>query len=330
MPPAKVVAAPKAEPALDTSFRELLKAIEKAHPSERDLYEVFAPVRRRIWRSLCIRWLTRVACLLTICLTVYYVPSVNWHATAVGRLFMIELLPYWDWTPLYRGKCLIAKSKENTASKAYETTPFFSDDCVVCQNYVVVSDAQSPWIEHARYGADWGSFQNDVEDLLLANPCDFRTNLLFKPTSAKSAALARMVELLADDRATEHGWFVQLRNCALRTVKKTRLMFAKPYFYATHWEPPYTNWMLLSRGFRSASEITPKMAGLVIVQQMRSQLGVVLRPRAECERSCGPLPVTLAEGQSLLFSSTLWSLSYEPSGRNQTSVTFVTETYESV
>ncbi|XP_052890009.1 uncharacterized protein LOC128298305 [Anopheles moucheti] len=337
---------------LSASFQELLDAIKKVHPSDRALYDAFAPVRKRIWRKWCLRRLSALMCLTAICLAVCYVPSVNWHVTAIGRLCMIELLPYWDWTPLYRGKCLIAKAKESTTAKQFEPTVSFPDDCVVCRNFgmvpvrqnvtyetlyrhhlmrnvpTIVSDVYPSWYEHKRYGADWDSFLNDLEELLLGNPCDFRTNLLFKPSFAKTSALARMVDLLSDD--INRGWFVQLRNCALRTIKKTRTMFLKPYFYATHWEPPYTNWILLSRAFQGSLEMTPNMAGLVLVHQLRSSLSVILRPRGECENSCRMLSVTLQERQSLLFSTTLWNFSYIPTDGNATSVTFITETYENV
>uniref|UniRef100_A0A182K5U1 Uncharacterized protein n=1 Tax=Anopheles christyi TaxID=43041 RepID=A0A182K5U1_9DIPT len=355
-----MVGSRKVESDLNVSFQELLEAIKKVNPSDSALYDAFAPVRKRIWRRRCIRWLYGTVCLLAICLAVYYIPWVNWHVTAIGRLIMIKLLPYWDWTPLYRDKCLIAKVKETTAPKKYEPIASFPDDCVVCRNFgmvpvrknvtyetlyrdhlmrnvpIIVSDAYLPWPEHPRYGSDWDRFLLDLEDLLLANPCDFRTNLLFKPSAAKAPALARMVDLLASNTSaygndTARGWFVQLRNCGLRTVKKTRTMFEKPYFYATHWEPPYTNWMLLSRAFHPlAPELTPKMGGLVIAHQMRSQLNVILRPRSECENSCRELSLTLHQQQSLLFSTTLWNFSYLPSDGNETSVTFITETYELV
>uniref|UniRef100_A0A182P7E0 Uncharacterized protein n=1 Tax=Anopheles epiroticus TaxID=199890 RepID=A0A182P7E0_9DIPT len=355
--PAMVVGSRKVESDLNTSFQELLEAIGKANPSDSALYDAFAPVRKRLWRKWCIRWITVAVCLMAVCLAVYYIPSVNWHVSAIGRLVMIEWLPYWDWTPLYRSKCLIARTKGPAGSKKYESSPSFPDDCVVCRNFdtvpvrknvsyetlyrhhlmrnvpIIVSDVFPPWHGHPLYGSDWDTFLLDLEELLLANPCDFRTNLLFKPSSAKTSALARLVDLLASNTSDpgKSGWFVQFRNCGLRTVKKTRTMFGKPYFYATHWEPPYTNWMLLSRAFHPAApELTPNMAGLVIVHQLRAHLNVTLRPRTECSDSCSKLSLTLRQQQSLLFSTTLWHFSYLPSDGNETSITFVTETYESV
>uniref|UniRef100_A0A182UWR1 Uncharacterized protein n=1 Tax=Anopheles merus TaxID=30066 RepID=A0A182UWR1_ANOME len=355
-----MVGSGKVESDLSVSFQELLEAIGRAKPSDRALYDAFAPVRKRIWRKRCIRWLSGAVCLAAIVLVVYYIPWVNWQVTAVGRLIMIELLPYWDWTPLYRGKCLIAKAKETDAPKKYAPITSFPEDCVVCRNFdavpvrtnvtyealyrdhlirnvpIIVSDVHLPWDQHPRYGSDWDSFLLDLEDLLLASPCDFRTNLLFSPRTAKAPAIARMVDLLASNRSgygngIARGWFVQLRNCALPPIKKTRTMFEKPYFYATHWEPPYTNWMLLSRAFHpGAPELTPNMAGLVIVHQMRARLSVTLRPRTECKDSCRALSLTLHQQQSLLFSTSLWNFSYLPSDGNETSVTFITETYESL
>uniref|UniRef100_A0A8W7N6D2 Uncharacterized protein n=1 Tax=Anopheles atroparvus TaxID=41427 RepID=A0A8W7N6D2_ANOAO len=347
----------KADSNLEASLQELLKAIEKAKLQEQELYKLFAPVRWRLWRKIVLRWFTGIVIVLVVCMGIYYVPTVNWHVTAVGRLVMIELLPYWNWTPLYRAKCLIAKSSETVLPGKYEILPSFPDDCVVCQNLefissrgnisyetllrhhlirnvpIIVQDAHPPWNKNVHFGNDWNRFVEDLEDLLLANPCDFRTNLLFKPASAKSSALARMVDLIGpeiDGERSQDGWFIQLRNCALKPLKKTRVMFKKPYFYATHWEPPYTSWVLLSQAYRGSPEMTPSMAGLAIVNQMRGQLQVSLKPRAECEGICRAMQLRLNERQSLVFSTTLWNFSYFPTELNQTSVTFVTETYEDV
>ncbi|XP_058116397.1 uncharacterized protein LOC131284486 [Anopheles ziemanni] len=347
----------KSDSKLEASLRDLLKAIEKANLKEKEIYALFGPVRWRLWRKVVFRWCTGMLMFMAMCLAVVYVPTVNWHVAAVGRLVMLELLPYWDWTPLYRAKCLIAKSSENAGTDKLEILPAFPDDCAVCQNVetissrenvsyetlfrhhlirkvpTVVKNAHPPWNANVRYGSDWKRFAADLEDLLFANPCDFRTNLLFKASTAKTSALARMLDLIGEfksDAEGPDGWFVQLRNCALKPLKKTRVMFRKPYFYAPHWEPPYTSWVLLSQAYRGSFELTPHVAGLVIVNQLRSQLQLTLRPRTECEGLCRPMWLTLREQQSLVFSTALWNLSYFPSELNQTSVTFVTETYEDV
>ncbi|XP_058060574.1 uncharacterized protein LOC131211203 [Anopheles bellator] len=354
------VRSPKTDHKVESSFEDLKAAIDKLNPSETDLYAIFAPVRACLWRRLLLKWFKITIGCLVAGMVIYYVPTVNWHVTAVGRLLMIELLPFWDWTPLYRSKCIITKATADPAPTKVEPLRLLSDDCVVCENLasipkrenvsyeslfrhhlmrqipIVVPDGQSMWEEHERYGGDWSRFLADVEDLLLSNPCDLQTNLLFQPSTARPTALARMVDLLAPDTEREEskdnvgGWFVQFRNCALRTVKKTRIMFRKPYFYAAHWESPFTSWFLLSAGYGGNREIRPNMAGLVIVSQLRSALNVTLEPRYECEARCRTVRLMLQERQSLLFSTTLWSFSYSPSQQDRASVTFVSETYDDV
>lgn len=220
------------------------------------------------------------------------------------------------------------------ANLTYER--LFSDGLMSNTPIIVADGIAEPWDEHIRYGGVWSEFITDVEALLLNNPCDFQTNLLFRAPIAKPSALARMVELLApaadtalsDVNKTGNGWFVQFRNCAKRAVKRTRIMFRKPYFYPAHWESPFTSWLLLSSQYRAPLGISPNMAGLVIVSQLRSQLNVTLSPRHACEHRCQMQRILLQEQQSLLFSTTLWNFVYSPSALNRTSVTFITETYE--
>ncbi|XP_050088362.1 uncharacterized protein LOC126572776 [Anopheles aquasalis] len=310
-------------------------------------------IRERVWK-LC---KVVLLCAL-IALSCYYIPVVNWHVTAIGRLIMIELLPFWDWTPLYRSKCLIERSGKEGVMEKPGPFRLMPEDCAVCENLgsmpvhanltyerlyshglmsntpIIVADGVAePWHEHIRYGGVWSRFMTDVEDLLLNNPCDFQTNLLFRAPIAKPSAVARMVELLEPDVVSngnekENGWFVQFRNCAKPTVKRTRLMFRKPYFYPAHWESPFTSWLLLSSQYRAPLNIAPNMAGLVIVSQLRSQLNVTLSPRHECAHRCQTQRILLQEQQTLLFSTTLWNFVYSPSQLNRTSVTFITETYE--
>ncbi|XP_049537514.1 uncharacterized protein LOC125952217 [Anopheles darlingi] len=313
-------------------------------------------IRERVWKVCKVVLLSAL-----MALSCYYIPGVNWHVTAIGRLVMIELLPFWDWTPLYRSKCLIERSSKGAGVEKSGQFQLIPEDCAVCENLglipvhanltyeqlfshslmsntpIIVADGiAEAWDEHIRYGGVWSRFMTDVEHLLLNNPCDFQTNLLFRAPIAKPSALARMVELLEPDKDAdtlngnkrENGWFVQFRNCAKRTVKRTRIMFRKPYFYPGHWESPFTSWLLLSNQYRTPLDFSPNMVGLVIVSQLRSQLNVTLSPISECGYRCQTQRILLQEQQTLLFSTTLWNFAYSPSQLNQTSVTFITETYE--
>lgn len=65
-------------------------------------------------------------------LCIYFIPFINWSFSAVGRLILIELLPYWRWSDLYNQKCLW-EPKEVTLRDT--VSPIQSLDCSVCENY---------------------------------------------------------------------------------------------------------------------------------------------------------------------------------------------------
>ena len=56
-----------------------------------------------------------------------------WSITALGRILLIQLLPYWDWTPLYNKRCLIENSK---TYESYGGNLAYVDEvnCLACEN----------------------------------------------------------------------------------------------------------------------------------------------------------------------------------------------------
>ena len=64
--------------------------------------------------------------------------EISWILSAIGRLVLIEFLPYWNWSRLYSAKCLIERPHiETIASKSqmkmgsHET---LEDNCGLCFN----------------------------------------------------------------------------------------------------------------------------------------------------------------------------------------------------
>lgn len=67
-----------------------------------------------------------------------YMDWLTWPLSAVGKLIMIKLLPFYDWTYLYNTKCLIPKNVNgnhltNNIPKIskYETD---ASNCLLCEN----------------------------------------------------------------------------------------------------------------------------------------------------------------------------------------------------
>lgn len=85
----------------------------------------------------CLKWWIVI---ISICSAVYYVDILNWHASAIGRLVMINwILPIWDWRYLYNSRCLISASQSPIEPNIATTgignyVADGSPDCAVCEN----------------------------------------------------------------------------------------------------------------------------------------------------------------------------------------------------
>lgn len=73
-----------------------------------------------------------LATLIAIWILIFVVPFLSWTFSAIGRILLIKLLPYYQWTDLYNKKCLISSSVEEGGRRS----PGFvnSLDCSVCEN----------------------------------------------------------------------------------------------------------------------------------------------------------------------------------------------------
>lgn len=87
-----------------------------------------------------------------VCASIYYVPFLNWNASAIGRLVMIKLvLPYYDWQYLYKTRCLLEKDESSTSTVQYKDySDFNKDECAVCEN---LGNRNSKYL-------DWSSIWN--------------------------------------------------------------------------------------------------------------------------------------------------------------------------
>lgn len=117
---------------------ELNSELESILASSTDNDEVIqylnSHIRYRLLRRY-LAWLGIITATVAILsASIYYIPALNWNASAIGRLVLINcVLPYYNWKPLYNSRCLIERSQEGEQiGKAY--TEFTTDDCAVCEN----------------------------------------------------------------------------------------------------------------------------------------------------------------------------------------------------
>lgn len=259
---------------------------------------------------------------------------LSWHISAVGRISLAKLLPYWNWQRLYNTKCLVAKE----SSEIKDSGDSFPLDCGVCEGLasnvtrtsnltfkklqdnfllrgmpVIISDSHTPWLSDFN-------FLNEllhIDDFMTSDPCNVKSNLAMR----QWMKLRKMLESIQ-----ENSGFLHFRNCEFGALKATRRLYEKPYFYLSHLEPPHSTWFLVSHNFTSFRETRLNVVDLVVVQQMKGNVELALEGKEDCFEECGKFVETLVEGESLVFISELWNLRYKPVEANF-SVTIVTETY---
>lgn len=72
-----------------------------------------------------------LAVVVLLALLINYIPVINWMCSAISRLILISVLPYWKWTDLYDKRCLW-KYDEVSRGDVLRSNLL---DCSVCENF---------------------------------------------------------------------------------------------------------------------------------------------------------------------------------------------------
>ncbi|KAL2715235.1 hypothetical protein V1478_014933 [Vespula squamosa] len=294
---------------------------------------------RRIWLQLVFRstlvlvTFSTLACLLT------KIDLIGTHLTALSRLLLIKILPFWNWQSLYHENCMI-------------NNPFYNDytiteeDCVTCEalesidrlsdvryrslvdNYLnrdapaIITDAMDTW---SVMNTDYFWFDN-VTHLYLGNerlmetvPCALMSNL-----RASSSDLAAFLRRVHSPEVTK--WFMHWQNCDINAVKILRKYYQRPYFLSSTVSPAHFNWVLMSSNYNSPGYKKVELdSGLIALAQLRGGTKLRLTPINPCNSSCPELIADLYQGEMLIFTNTMWTLEYAPM-RGLDNIAILTET----
>ncbi|XP_059484917.1 uncharacterized protein LOC132202180 [Neocloeon triangulifer] len=288
----------------------------------------------------------RAACLLLAATVAFFIISCSatarLHLHAVARIALVKLLPWWDWRPLHRQKCLV--------SNPHFSPPLIDlkDDCVSCEaiesvdrvsdtSYqhlldaylqrdapVIVVDAMDSW-PTMRSDNFW--FDNLTQAYLNHGskskgpmPCAFSSNI----RAGSAAEFRTLITKLGNPRLDK--WFAHWLNCDTSAMKSLRPLYQRPYFLASSVAPAHFNWVLISSNYRA--KIYKKLnleTGLVTVHQLRGSTQFHLLPIPTCEKMCNDVAGTIYEGETLVFVNFLWNFEYSP-GRGAENIAIVTET----
>ncbi|XP_044260711.1 uncharacterized protein LOC123008772 [Tribolium madens] len=296
-------------------INNLYKSLKDSNYTDAEIRKIFAPLAPETPKM---RLSTAIFITSMVTLAILYFANnfetISWHLSALGRIFLIKILPFWNWTSLKNEKCLIWKPSTTT------TPEIINFNCHLCENLELIDvydeimqetlknrylDVEIPviikksWLNMADF------FDSLVKNAAIADsqPCNLATNVYNGVTSVKN--------LLSRTQLFD-SFFLHFQNCDFPAVKQFRGFTPRPAFLPPELSPVQYNWLLWSRNYNMTQF---KAIGLVdkvaVVGQITGANFLRLVPRNNCEGECPQIGVKLQEGESIVFTG-LWNLEYRP------------------
>lgn len=319
---------------MDIELKALLQSCKENNMSNEEIQKLFQPLIKPINKAIFIKRIKQILLvifLITILYGLTYIESVSWHLSAIGRIAMIKILPFWDWRYLKNEKCLITNPLRN-----YQMEDIKNIDCSFCEsiNKIFITDTNDPDIIQELYLEidvpviltnsidSWPNVDNneDLIDLLQDRnysryyPCMLSSNV-YTGNGDLNKALGRLKNF--------EKYFMHFQNCDFQSVKQFRKFAPRPAFLKRELSPVQYSWVLLSKNYnvRKYKKINLVDRVTVVYQVLGSNL-FKLKPIKDCSEDCLDLEFELKTGEALVLSS-VWNLEYLPSV--QESATFILE-----
>lgn len=292
-------------------INDFYKYLKDNKYTDAEIRKIFAPLSPE--KKFKLATTVIAASLITFAILYFatYFETISWHFSALGRILLIKILPFWDWTSLKNQQCLI--------SKPSTTTQEITFNCDLCENIhqIDVYDTISPETLKNRYidievpviiKKSWSKMNFPgilTENTAFADskPCNVGTNIHTGDTNVRN--LITKTELF-------NSFFIHFQNCDFGAVKQFRGFTPRPDFLPPELSPVQYNWLLWSRNYNVSKF---KMLGLVdkiaVVGQISGGNFLKLIPRNNCEGECSQIEIRLNEGETMILSS-LWNLEYRP------------------
>lgn len=269
--------------------------------------------------------------LLPILMVAYFLISfetISWHLSAIGRIALIQILPFWDWRNLKNAQCLINRPSSETTKKlfncdlcetiinvhAYETI----DEYILIQKYI---ELDAPVI----FKTGLESWPNDSHFLheLNANemfstsyPCNMFTNM--QKSESNVWNLMERVHLF-------DSFFVHFQNCDLHAMKLFRNYTYRPSFLPNIYSPVTYNWLLWNKNYNMTTfKAIDLIEKITMFGQIAGRTHIKLTPRENCQSICQTLEFNLESRESLIFTS-LWNVEYKTEVGNFENIAVILE-----
>lgn len=262
---------------------------------------------------------------ILICFTLCSSDAVSWHLSAVGRILMIKLLPYYDWTVWKHERCLIPKFGFQNAQD--HTLPNF--DCVLCESVAQIDkkNNMTPEMLYENYielHVPVILTNANIRMKLLHQPIENITNLLLSKEILAESLPCKLstniyngadIPLNTVLKRTKRfsNFFLHFQNCDFAAVKNFRPFTARPSFLdPAYISPILYSWLLANRNYNvSKFKSVELQERVTVVVQTLGSTNFKLIPQTECELDCYVLNFELKTGEALVFTS-LWNLEYKP------------------
>ncbi|XP_067128181.1 uncharacterized protein [Centruroides vittatus] len=312
---------------IDKEIRDLYDYCIKNGMTEAEILKAATPLIRSIqWEKVKKRFFAGVTLIIFIgiCISLLLYDPVFRTICMFGRLFLIKILPFWDWTYLYRSACFI--------SNPFYTAPGLDEsDCQICEDLsgidivnfttsevvmerylkndipFIVNNATKGWAVNENFNIN--NITEIYLDELESNDevCMFQTNL-------KIDNHINLLETLTSHNLLNR-WYAHWENCGRITEKALRKLYSRPYFTPLALEMREPSWILLSYNFKGRIYKMINFAPdtkIVWLVQIRGFNYIQLKAKEPCFNSCEVLHEVLHRGQIFMFTTNLWQLEYLP------------------
>ncbi|XP_019641127.1 PREDICTED: uncharacterized protein LOC109482740 [Branchiostoma belcheri] len=309
---------------IDQEINNLHDFCVKSGFSPEQIRSLSAPVVRRSARGWLKTWfwrLLKLSLLVTAAVVCYNWDPAYRKAAIYGKLALMKVLPYWDWTYLYNEECLI--------NNPYYVQPphLTQEDCEVCLEIsgvkrmknvdhadisdllldnepFVVTDAQLDWTELNQITFhDFLKLFSTQEAFKTSGVCDFH--------SEDKTMTPRHPSVLPTATQGKADWYALWKNCEREGVRLMRKFYGtRPYFLPPMVESHESNWVFVSEGqiIKHFVPLPFEEHSVVWLAQVKGSVLYRLEPDSICEATCKHIDVTLKPGDTLVVPQNLWAV----------------------
>lgn len=309
---------------IENDLKALHDFCKQNNLSQDDMEKIFQPLITNSENTILFRKCRVLAIIIITILFLYslsYIEFFSWHYSAIGRIAMIKMLPFWDWQHLKNERCLIKNTFINfeqeyqpvecTFCESIDTIPveFTLDPETINKRYisldmpVVLVDSFNIWpVSNISNISELISMIRD-DDYSKSYPCKLSSNI--HNSEENVYQLLNKAELF-------DKYFIHFQNCDFSAVKDFRRFAPRPEFLIPEISPVQYSWLLANRNYHVEKYKTIRLKEkIAIVAQIFGSTLFKVSPISDCKGDCPVLEISLNSGESLIVTA-LWNLQYLP------------------